>query len=64
MVSKAIQQLMKQAIRFYAERTARAHRGWMKALQMHWQIAQVATSPLSPSLQPIFRCVQSTILSL
>ena len=41
MVSKGIQQLMKQAIRFYAERTARANKGWMEALQMHWEIAQV-----------------------
>lgn len=40
MVSKGIQQLMKQAIRFYAERTARANQGWMEALQLHWQIAQ------------------------
>ncbi|KAL1528583.1 hypothetical protein AB1Y20_009924 [Prymnesium parvum] len=40
MVSKTVQQLMKQAIRFYAQRTARANKGWMEALQMHWQIAQ------------------------
>ena len=45
MVSKGVQQLMKQAIRFYAERTARANRGWMEALQMHWEIAQARVLP-------------------
>ena len=45
LVSKAIQQLMKQLIRVFAGRTARWQEsaGWLDALQLQWQILQYWT---------------------
>lgn len=41
-ISKAVQQLIKQAIRHMAGRTAawQARAGWLETLQLHWQIVQ------------------------
>ena len=45
LVSKSVQQLMKQAIRFFAGRTAAWQQGagWLDALQLQWQILQYWT---------------------
>ena len=45
LVSKGVQQLMKQLIRVFAGRTARWQEsaGWLDALQLQWQILQYWT---------------------